>query len=279
MVWPAVIAAGASLVGGAIGNKADKKRQDASLTHATSEREAAQVFSAQEAAEQRKWSEAESARDRDFQKFEADLARQFSAAQAREQMQFQERLSSTQMQRAAEDLERAGLNRILALGQPAAAPSGAMAQSVAPSGSRGSGSAASSSGGGPGPAPTGGIPAMVNAVTQLQTAQSLVRKQKEEAELLKKQQEKTEQDTKLSAAKTDAAEKEGFIPAVVKEVLGGEGSTGKQVADASKGALKWIVGKGRELATSAREGLERTKEKLKAQREANRRAYLEATNK
>jgi len=51
----------------------------------------------------------------------------FGRSSAKSQMKFQERMGNTQYQRAAKDLEAAGLNRILALGSPAAAPSGAMA--------------------------------------------------------------------------------------------------------------------------------------------------------
>lgn len=51
-----------------------------------------------------------------------------SAKQARLNREFQERMSNTAFQRAADDLEAAGLNRILALGSPASTPGGAMGQ-------------------------------------------------------------------------------------------------------------------------------------------------------
>lgn len=49
----------------------------------------------------------------------------FNRASAKSQMRFQEHMANTQYQRAAKDLEAAGLNRIIALGSPADSPGGA----------------------------------------------------------------------------------------------------------------------------------------------------------
>ena len=73
----------------------------------------------------------------------ASKQQQASAEMAREQMRFQERMSSTAYQRAAKDLEKAGLNRIIALGSPASSPGGAMgtAQNIGAAGVAGVSSA------------------------------------------------------------------------------------------------------------------------------------------
>lgn len=54
----------------------------------------------------------------------------FNKWQAREQRAWQERMSRNAYQYAAEDLEKAGLNRILAIGNGATVPGGASAQAT-----------------------------------------------------------------------------------------------------------------------------------------------------
>lgn len=63
-----------------------------------------------------------------FSAFGASRQQRSSERMARQQMDFQERMSNTAFTRAAHDLNRAGLNRVLAIGSPASTPGGAMGQ-------------------------------------------------------------------------------------------------------------------------------------------------------
>lgn len=79
----------------------------------------------------------QAALDRRFQAEQARGSMMFEDSQARNQMLFQERMSNTAYQRAREDMEKAGINpMIAALGNGASSPSGAAGSGAAGSGSR-----------------------------------------------------------------------------------------------------------------------------------------------
>ena len=69
--------------------------------------------------------------------FGSSQQREFNAKQAQIDRDWQERMSNTAYQRAVKDMEAAGLNRILALGNPASTPSGAQASMSLPAYSSG----------------------------------------------------------------------------------------------------------------------------------------------
>ena len=87
----------------------------------------------------REWQKEAAERQMAYQTQSAERAMEFSAQEAEKNRQWQERMSSTAFQRASDDLQKAGINPILAFSGGfggASTPSGSSAQGVAQSGSQ-----------------------------------------------------------------------------------------------------------------------------------------------
>lgn len=118
---------------------------------------------------------------------------------AREQMSFQRDMSNTAYQRAAKDLEAAGLNRVLALGNPASTPAGAQ----------------------------GAVPDFGDTVTRGYSAKSQADVNKQQVELLAAQKQKALTETELTEMQkelvlpqvnaTRAAASKNFMDAALTE--------------------------------------------------------------
>lgn len=128
----------------------------------------------------------------------------FNAHEASKNRDFQEDMANTAYQRAAKDLEAAGLNRVLAFGSPAATPSGAVASVQAPKlGSTGV--------------------AAASAKQQIEQSRSLVSLQRAQEDLTRDQQKqvaastlKTMADTGLVSQQTRTAAAEASKNEVMK---------------------------------------------------------------
>lgn len=192
-------------------------------------------FQEQQARRAMHWSSAEALANRDFQDEQATRAMGFEDKQATRQMDFQERMSSTQVQRAAADAEAAGLNRILALGQPANAPMGASARSASASGAQGSGFSASGSRAAPGVRSQPGTDYM-----QAASARAAIDNMQAQNDLIRAQTGNVMADTEGKMSLNEAKELMSHLPSIINNLFGDKPSSGFGVRDATE-KLKQII--------------------------------------
>lgn len=162
-------------------------------------------------------------------KSSAQQQAKMSMAEAQRNRDFQERMSSTAYQRSAADLEKAGLNRVLALGSPASSPGGTVASFPDMAGAVSSGAQAG------GTAAERILNARLNAA-QVSSAQSAARMAENEADL---SDQKKVLETKKFQYLLKAAEKgEGFILDELSQ--GGLGGLGNSLLETGKSSAKWL---------------------------------------
>lgn len=155
----------------------------------------------------------------------ATIGAAFNARSAKKQMAFQERMANTAYQRAANDLQAAGLNRVLALGSPAISPSGASASMNAPQ-----------------------LGASVNnartANAGVRSAEAMIATQQEQAKNVRAQTEKTMAEKDFIAVQTRNVEADTLVKNALPALYGAQtenyfANTGK-VADERQKILEEI---------------------------------------